>query len=54
MTSWIQSHQWTTWINMFGDVGSMLLTFWKRKSHPVNLVLLAGFTGLEVNDSMRQ
>jgi FtsH-binding integral membrane protein len=25
----------------------MLLTYWKRKSYPMNLFFLAGFTGLE-------
>lgn len=32
---------------MFGAIGFMLLTFWKRKSYPTNLLFLAGFTGLE-------
>lgn len=32
---------------MFGAIGFLLLTFWKRKSYPTNLLFLAGFTGLE-------
>jgi len=32
---------------MFGAIGFMLLTFWKRKSYPTNLVFLSGFTLLE-------
>jgi protein lifeguard len=28
-------------------MGFMLLTFWKRKSYPTNLIFLAGFTVLE-------
>ncbi len=45
--SWIQSNQWMMWVSLFGAIGFMLLTFWKRKSYPMNLVFLAGFTGLE-------
>ena len=45
--NWIQNHQWMMWISLFGAIGFMLLTFWKRKSYPTNLVFLAGFTGLE-------
>lgn len=44
---WIQEHQWAMWVSLFGAIGMMLLTFWKRKSYPMNLVFLAGFTGLE-------
>ena len=45
--SWIQSNQWMLWVSLIGAIGFMLLTFWKRKSYPTNLVFLAGFTGLE-------
>jgi len=44
---WIQSNQWMMWVSLFGAIGFMLLTFWKRKSYPMNLLFLAGFTGLE-------
>lgn len=44
---WIQSNQWMMWTSMFGAIGFMLLTFWKRKSYPTNLLFLAGFTGFE-------
>jgi len=44
---WIQSNQWMMWTSLFGAIGFMLLTFWKRKSYPTNLFFLAGFTGLE-------
>jgi FtsH-binding integral membrane protein len=44
---WIQSHQWMIWLSLFGAIGFMLLTYWKRKSYPMNLFFLAGFTGLE-------
>ena len=35
------------WVSLFGAIGMMLLTFWKRKSYPMNLVFLTGFTALE-------
>lgn len=35
------------WISLFGAIGFMLLTFWKRKSYPTNLLFLGGFTLLE-------
>ncbi|KAI9861998.1 MAG: hypothetical protein M1824_001742 [Vezdaea acicularis] len=44
---WIQSNQWLMWVSLFGAIGFMLLTFWKRKSYPTNLVFLTGFTALE-------
>ncbi|KAI9777648.1 MAG: hypothetical protein M1835_005183 [Candelina submexicana] len=45
--TWIQGHQWMMWVSLFGAIGFMLLTFWKRKSYPTNLVFLSGFTALE-------
>lgn len=44
---WIQSNSWMMWVSLFGAIGFMLLTFWKRKSYPTNLIFLAAFTGLE-------
>ncbi|KAI9832136.1 MAG: hypothetical protein M1819_004487 [Sarea resinae] len=44
---WIQSNQWMMWVSLFGAIGLMLLTFWKRKSYPTNLIFLSGFTLLE-------
>jgi len=44
---WIQSHEWMMWTSLFGAIAFLLLTFWKRKSYPTNLIFLAGFTGLE-------
>jgi len=35
------------WVSLFGAIGFMLLTFWKRKSYPTNLLFLAGFTAME-------
>ena len=45
--NWIQSNSWLMWVSLFGAIGFMLLTFWKRKSYPMNLLFLGGFTGLE-------
>lgn len=44
---WIRSNQWMMWLSLFGAMGFMLLTFWKRKSYPTNLLFLTGFTALE-------
>lgn len=45
--NWIQTNQWMLWLSLFGAIGFMLLTFWKRKSYPTNLIFLGAFTGLE-------
>lgn len=45
--SWIQSNPWMMWVSLFGAIGFMLLTFWKRKSYPTNLLFLSAFTALE-------
>ncbi|TVY57749.1 Bax inhibitor 1 [Lachnellula cervina] len=45
--NWIQSNQWMMWVSLFGAIGFMLLTYWKRKSYPTNLLFLSGFTALE-------
>ncbi|TVY67441.1 Bax inhibitor [Lachnellula suecica] len=44
---WIQSNQWMMWVSLFGAIGFMILTYWKRKSYPTNLLFLSGFTALE-------
>lgn len=35
------------WVSLIGAIVFMLLTFWKRKSYPTNLLFLSGFTALE-------
>jgi len=45
--NWIQTNQWMMWVSLFGAIAFMLLTFWKRKSYPMNLLFLSGFTALE-------
>jgi FtsH-binding integral membrane protein len=32
------------WVSLFGSFGFLLLTFWKRKSYPTNLMFLSAFT----------
>ncbi|KAK5655925.1 hypothetical protein OQA88_5060 [Cercophora sp. LCS_1] len=44
---WIQSHPAMVWISLFGAMGFMLLTYWKRHSYPTNLLFLSGFTLME-------
>lgn len=45
--SWIHQNAWMLWISLFGSIGFMLLTYWKRKSYPTNLIFLSVFTALE-------
>jgi protein lifeguard len=45
--NWIQGHQWVTWTSLIGALVFMLLTFWKRKSYPANLLFLSAFTAHE-------
>lgn len=44
---WIQSHPALVFVSLFGAIGFMLLTYWKRHSYPTNLLFLSGFTLLE-------
>jgi len=45
--NWIQSNQWMLWVSIFGALGFMGLTYWKRISYPTNLLFLGAFTALE-------
>ncbi|KAJ5573712.1 Bax inhibitor 1-like protein [Penicillium hispanicum] len=45
--TWIQSSPWLLIISVFGAIGFMLATFWKRKSYPQNLIFLSAFTLME-------
>ena len=45
--TWIQTNPWMMWVSLFGAIGFMILTFWKRKSYPTNLLFLSGFTAME-------
>lgn len=45
--SFIQSNPWMMFGSIIGSFVFLGLTFWKRKSYPMNLVFLAGFTAME-------
>ncbi|KAL4913923.1 inhibitor of apoptosis-promoting Bax1-domain-containing protein [Aspergillus aurantiobrunneus] len=45
--TWIQSNFWLMMVSVFGALGFLLVTYWKRKSYPANLLFLSGFTLLE-------
>ncbi|KAL5598946.1 hypothetical protein BROUX41_003735 [Berkeleyomyces rouxiae] len=45
--TWVQSHPGLVFISMFAAIGFMAATYWKRKSYPMNLVLLGAFTMTE-------
>ncbi|PYH48871.1 Bax inhibitor-1 family protein [Aspergillus saccharolyticus JOP 1030-1] len=45
--NWIQSNFWVMILSVFGALGFMLVTYWKRKSYPANLLFLSGFTIME-------
>ncbi|KAI9060328.1 UPF0005-domain-containing protein [Trametes sanguinea] len=44
---YIISHPWAFYVPLFGTLVNLGLLFWKRHSHPLNLVLLSTFTLLE-------
>ncbi|KAL4073792.1 inhibitor of apoptosis-promoting Bax1-domain-containing protein [Scleroderma citrinum] len=44
---WITTHPWSFYVPLFGTLINMGLLYWKRHSHPWNLVLLSTFTLME-------
>jgi len=44
---WIQGNAWLMIVSVIGALVFMLLTHWKRKSYPSNLLFLSAFTVLE-------
>ncbi|KIJ68051.1 hypothetical protein HYDPIDRAFT_83929 [Hydnomerulius pinastri MD-312] len=44
---WVQQHTWSFYVPLFGTLVNLGLLFWKRHSHPLNLVLLSTFTLME-------
>ncbi|KAL0937262.1 bax inhibitor family protein [Colletotrichum truncatum] len=42
--AWIQSHPGLVLVSLIGSIVFMLLTYWKRKSYPTNLLFLSLFT----------
>ncbi|KAK4054620.1 mitosis inhibitor protein kinase swe1 [Microbotryomycetes sp. JL221] len=47
VANWVQQNSGLLLIPMIGALVFMGLAFWKRHSHPLNLVFLAGFTACE-------
>ncbi|EFQ32630.1 hypothetical protein CGRA01v4_09538 [Colletotrichum graminicola] len=45
--AWIQAHPGLVFGSLLGAMVMMLLTFWKRKSYPTNLLFLSAFTLME-------
>ncbi|TDL26082.1 UPF0005-domain-containing protein [Rickenella mellea] len=44
---WVQTHIWSFYVPLFGTLVVLGLLYWKRHSHPLNLVLLSVFTVFE-------
>jgi len=44
---WVQTHIWAFYVPLFGTLVVLGLLYWKRHSHPLNLILLSAFTVLE-------
>jgi protein lifeguard len=45
--NFLQHNVWLLILSFIGSIGFMLLTYWKRKSYPTNLLFLGGFTAAE-------
>ncbi|PPQ93189.1 hypothetical protein CVT25_007946 [Psilocybe cyanescens] len=46
---WVQSHVWVFYVTLIGTLVNLGLLYWKRHSHPWNLVLLSTFTLMEAS-----
>lgn len=47
ISTWVQANQWAFIVPLIGSLVSMGFLYWKRHSHPTNLILLGTFTLLE-------
>ncbi|KAN0061489.1 hypothetical protein ACQY0O_006336 [Thecaphora frezii] len=47
IAGWVQQNQWAMILPLIGSLVTMGFLYWKRHSHPTNLVLLGLFTLLE-------
>ncbi|KAF9478789.1 UPF0005-domain-containing protein [Pholiota conissans] len=45
--AWVLTHTWSFYVPMICTFINILVLYWKRHSHPLNLVLLSSFTLLE-------
>lgn len=43
----LHANTWLVWVSLIGAIGFMVATYWKRKSYPMNLIFLGGFTVAE-------
>ncbi|PRT53976.1 Bax inhibitor 1 [Wickerhamiella sorbophila] len=44
---WAMTHSWVMFVAMFGGLASMIVTMWKRREYPINLIFLGVFTVCE-------
>ncbi|TCD62032.1 hypothetical protein EIP91_007550 [Steccherinum ochraceum] len=44
---WVQANTWALYVPLIGTLVNLGFLYWKRHSHPLNLVLLSTFTLLE-------
>ncbi|KAF8197880.1 UPF0005-domain-containing protein [Pholiota molesta] len=44
---WVLTHSWSFYLPLLGTLINLLVLYWKRHTHPWNLVLLSSFTLLE-------
>jgi len=44
---WVQTHTWAFYVPLFGTLINLGFLWWKRHSHPANLILLSTFTLME-------
>jgi len=45
--TWVQANTWALYVPLIGTLVNLGFLYWKRHSHPLNLVLLSSFTLLE-------
>ncbi|KJA27855.1 hypothetical protein HYPSUDRAFT_51800 [Hypholoma sublateritium FD-334 SS-4] len=45
--SWVLTHVWAFYLPLFGTLVNLLVLYWKRHTHPWNLILLSTFTLME-------
>jgi len=44
---WVQTNIWSLYLALFGTMVNLFVLYWKRHSHPANLIFLSTFTLLE-------
>ncbi|KAJ1938152.1 hypothetical protein FBU59_004531, partial [Linderina macrospora] len=46
-SGFLLQHMWTIYVAMFGSIAALGVVYWKRHSHPTNIIALSVFTLLE-------